>query len=206
MSNQLSAISCRLSAVMRCRLSVVGKGKGYYLNVRMPSRTVLATLFLVACGANKTAEQRAQDLETCTALSTAPLEIAQCLRGRGGWSEAAADSAASQRERELDSVKSQIGEMTARADSQHAAEVHSCDQRLVDLKSCLLTRYGWGENEATAKDDSIWKSQSTEHLRQIRSCSNRRAVGTGACLQLYYKWLPRRALALDDSIRRANIR
>jgi len=174
--------------------------------MRTLSRTVFAASFLAACGAKKTAEERAGDLETCTALSTAPLEIAQCLRGRGGWSEAAADSAASQRARELDSVKSQIGEMTARADSQHAAEVHSCDQRLVDLKSCLITRFGWDENQATAIDDSIWHSQSPEHLRQIRSCSSRRGVGTGACLQLYYKWLPRRALALDDSIRRANIR
>jgi hypothetical protein len=173
--------------------------------MRMPLRTALAAVFLVACGTSKTAEARAEDLETCTALSTAPLEIAQCLRGRGGWSEAAADSAASQRARELDSVKSQIGEISARADSQHKTEVHSCDQRLVDLKSCLITRYGWGESEATAIDDSVWNSQSTDHLRQIRSCSNRRGVGTGACLQLYYKWLPRRALALDDSIRRANI-
>jgi hypothetical protein len=173
--------------------------------MRTLPRTALAVVLLVACGAKKTTEERAQDLETCTALSTAPLEIAQCLRGRGGWSEAAADSAASQRARELDSVKSQIGEIAARADSQHTAEIHSCDQRLVDLKSCLITRYGWDENQATAIDDSVWHSQSAEHLRQIRNCSSRRRVGTGACLQLYYKWLPRRALALDDSIRRANI-
>ncbi|HKC46654.1 MAG TPA: hypothetical protein VKB63_03565, partial [Gemmatimonadales bacterium] len=107
---------------------------------------VLALMFVVACVAAKTAEERASDLETCTALSTAPLEIAQCLRARGGWSEAAADSAANQRARELDSVQSQIGEIRARADSQHAAEIRSCDQRLVDMKSCLITRYGWDEN------------------------------------------------------------
>ena len=162
-------------------------------------------MLLVACGAKKTTEERAQDLETCTALSAAPLEIAQCLRGRGGWSEAAADSAANARARELDSVKSQIGVMTAQADSQHAAEMRSCNQRLVDMKMCLITRYGWEENQATAIDDSVWNSNSSEHLSQIRSCSSRRRVGTGTCLQLYYKWLPRRALALDDSIRRANI-
>src|SRR5215510_2159229 len=171
----------------------------------MLSRTVLAALFLVACGSKKTAQERVTDLQTCTALSTAALEIAQCLRGRGGWSEAAADSAANQRARELDSVRSQIGEIRARADSQHAAEIRSCDQRLVDMKSCLITRYGWEENQATAIDDSAWNSLATAHQTQIRSCSNRRGVGTGACLQLYYKWLPRRALALDDSIRRANI-
>ena len=162
-------------------------------------------MLLVACGAKKTTEERAQDLETCTALSAAPLEIAQCLRGRGGWSEAAADSAANARARELDSVTSQIGVMTAQADSQHAAEMRSCNQRLVDMKMCLITRYGWEENQATAIDDSVWNSNSSEHLSQIRSCSSRRRVGTGTCLQLYYKWLPRRALALDDSIRRANI-
>jgi hypothetical protein len=173
--------------------------------MRTLPRTALVVVFLVACGAKKTAEQRAQDLQTCSALSTAPLEIALCLQGRGGWSESAADSAANARARELDSVKSQIGVMTAQADSQHAAEMRSCDQRLVDMKTCLITRYGWDENQATAIDDSVWNSQSTEHLRQIRSCSGRRGVGTGACLQLYYKWLPRRALALDDSIRRANI-
>ena len=174
--------------------------------MRCFARTIATVVLVLACKGPKTAQERASDLETCTALSTAPLEIAQCLQGRGGWSEAAADSAASQRTRELDSVKSQIGEMTARADSQHAAEVHSCDQRLVDLKACLITRYGWEESAATAIDDSLWNSQSTEHLRQIRSCASRRGVGTGACLQLYYKWLPRRALALDDSIRRANFR
>lgn len=173
--------------------------------MRCFARPIATIVLVLACKAPKSTGERAQDLETCTALSTAALEIAQCLRGRGGWSEAAADSAASQRARELDSVKSQIGEMTARADSQHAAEVHSCDQRLVDLKACLITRYGWEENAATAIDDSVWNSQSTEHLRQIMNCTSRRAVGTGACLQLYYKWLPRRALALDDSIRRANI-
>ena len=161
---------------------------------------------LLACAVPKTAEQRTTDLEACTAISTAPLEIAQCLRGRGGWSEAAADSAANQRARELDSVNAQIGAIAARADSQHAAEVRACDARLVDMKSCLITRFGWDETRAAAIDDSTWNGAAAEHQREIRSCASRRGVGTGSCLQLYYKWLPRRALALDDSIRRANIR
>lgn len=169
-------------------------------------RIAWAILFLVACKAPKTADDRNRDLETCTALSTAPLEIAQCLQGRGGWSEAAADSAANARARELDSVKSQIGEISARADSQHKAEIRACTQRLVDMKSCLVTRYGWDDATAATIDDSVWNSAAAEHQRQIRTCAGRRGVGTGACLQLYYKWLPRRALALDDSIRRANAR
>ncbi|HET9708646.1 MAG TPA: hypothetical protein VFP39_10135 [Gemmatimonadales bacterium] len=173
--------------------------------MRCFARTFATVVLVLACKAPKSAEERASDLQTCSALSTAPLEIAQCLQGRGGWSETAADSAASQRARELDSVKSQIGQITAAADSQHAAEIRSCDQRLVDMKTCLITRYGWEENQATAIDDSVWNSAASEHVRQIQNCSGRRGVGTGACLQLHYKWLPRRALALDDSIRRANL-
>jgi hypothetical protein len=169
------------------------------------TRTTAAVVLLVACAGAKSGEERATDLQECTTVSTAPLEIAQCLRGREGWSEAAADSAANARARELDSVRTQIGLITAQADAQHAAEVRACNQRLVDLKACLITRYGWDENQATAIDDSVWISKEAEHRVQIRSCAGRRGVGTGACLQLYYKWLPRRALALDDSIRRTHI-
>ena len=170
------------------------------------NRIILALVVIAACTPPKTAEELAVDLQACTATSTAALEIAQCLQGRGGWSEAAADSAANARARELDSVRTQLGLIAARADSQHAAELQACDERLVDMKSCLITRFGWEEDRATAVDDSVWNTQSGEHQRQVRSCAGRRGVGTGSCLQLYYKWLPRRALALDDSIRRANAR
>ncbi len=166
--------------------------------------TRVALIVLFACK-GKSAEERATDLQTCSALSSAALEIAQCLQGQGGWSAKAADSAANIRARELDSVKSQIGAMAERADSQHAGEVRECDRSLVDLKTCLITRFGWEEDKATVVDDSVWNSRATEHQREIRSCAGRRGVGAGACLQLHYKWLPRRALALDDSIRRANI-
>ena len=166
--------------------------------------TRVALLVLLACK-GKSADERAMDLQTCSALSSAALEIAQCLQGQGGWSAQAADSAANIRARELDSVSSQIGAMAERADSQHAGEVRECDRSLVDMKSCLITRFGWEEDKATAVDDSVWNNRSAEHQREITSCAGRRGLGAGACLQLHYKWLPRRALALDDSIRRANI-
>ena len=188
----------------RYRLSAIVPD--YIADMRLSTRTITTVVLVLACRAAKTAEERDRDLETCTAVSTAALEIAQCLQGRGGWSERAADSAANVRARELDSVKSQIGALAARADSQHAAELSACTERLVDMKTCLITRFGWEEDRATAIDDSVWNSQSPQHEREIRSCAGRRGVGTGACLQLHYKWLPRRALALDDSIRRASIR
>jgi hypothetical protein len=166
--------------------------------------TCVALLVFLACK-GKSADERAMDLQTCSALSSAALEIAQCLQGQGGWSAKAADSAANVRARELDSVRSQIGAMAERADSQHAGEVQECDRSLVDMKTCLITRFGWEEDQATAVDDSVWNSRSAEHQREITSCAGRRGLGAGACLQLHYKWLPRRALALDDSIRRANI-
>ena len=166
--------------------------------------TCVGLIVLLACK-GKSADERAIDLQTCTALSSAALEIAQCLQGQGGWSAKAADSAANIRARELDSVRSQIGAIAQRADSQHAGEVRECDRSLVDMKTCLITRFGWEEDQATAVDDSVWNSRSDEHQREIRSCAGRSGLGAGACLQLHYKWLPRRALALDDSIRRANI-
>jgi len=174
--------------------------------MRFPLRAIAVALVAIVSCKGKSADERAIDLQTCTALSSAALEIAQCLQGQGGWSAKAADSAANIRARELDSVRSQIGAMAQRADSQHAGEVRECDQSLVDMKSCLITRFGWQEDTATVIDDSVWNSRSAEHRRQITSCAGRRGLGAGACLQLHYKWLPRRALALDDSIRRANIR
>jgi hypothetical protein len=165
---------------------------------------VLLGVAFVACG--KSAEERRADVETCSANHTTASPIARCLQTESGWKEAAADSAALDRVRELVSVQTAINAMTSRADSQHTGEVQACDRVLVDLKTCLITRHGWEEDRATAADDSLWASRAVEHQRQIRACLGRRGVGTGACLQLHYKWPSRRALTLDDSIRRANVR
>ncbi len=164
---------------------------------------VLVGVALAACG--KSAQEKAADLEECSATSTKAPDITKCLKEERGWSGTAAESAGVARQRELDSVSAQIGAITAQADSQHESEMHECDHVLVDLKSCLITRFGWDEDQATKTDDSLWTSRSVLHQRQIRSCLGSRRVGTGACLQLHYKWPPRRALALDDSIRRANL-
>lgn len=170
-----------------------------------PSLRLLALLgvTIVACG--KSAEERRADVETCSANHNTASAIARCLRDDSRWPQAAADSAAFARVQELVSVQAEIGAITARADSQHAGEVRACDKVLVDLTTCLITRYGWEEDRATAADDSLWTGRSVEHQRQIHACLGRRGVGTGACLQLHYKWPSRRALTLDDSIRRANL-
>jgi hypothetical protein len=176
-----------------------------YLRPMQCSRcgSALLAIGFLACG--KSAEQKAADVEACSATRTSVTAIAQCLRSQGGWRAAAAESAGIIRAHELDSIQAQIGAITARADSEHGEEVHTCDRVLVDLQDCLITRYGWEEDRARAADDSVWSSRGADHQQQIQSCLGRRGVGTGACLQLHYKWQPRRALALDDSIRRANI-
>jgi hypothetical protein len=166
-------------------------------------RVVALTLLCVACG--KSVEERRVDVELCSVSSTEAAAISTCLREQNGWRAAAAESAGLARAHELDSVRTEIGALTARADSQHLAEMQACDHLLEDFRTCLLTRYGWQEDQATRTDDSLWASRSAEHQRQIRACLGPRAIGTGACLQLHYKWSPRRALALDDSIRRANL-
>ncbi len=168
-----------------------------------PFRGVALVALLIACG--KSAEEQTTDVEACSATHTTADAIAQCLREETGWKRAAAESAGTARAHELDIIQAEIGALVARADTQHTGEVRACDRVLVDLKTCLITRYGWEEDRATAADDSVWNGRSAEHQRQIRTCLSRRRVGTGACLQLHYKWQPRRALALDDSIRRANI-
>ncbi|MGH7538793.1 MAG: hypothetical protein ACREMF_09175 [Gemmatimonadales bacterium] len=176
----------------------------YIRHMRFPLRALaLLGVALVAC--RKSPAEMRTDVEGCSATSTAAVAIARCLVERTGWSRAPAESAGIARARELDSVAAVIGAITARADSQHASEVHACHEVLVDMKTCLITRYGWEEDKATAADDSVWNGLADEHQRQIRSCLGRRGVGTGACLQLHYKWLPRRALALDDSIRKAHL-
>jgi hypothetical protein len=170
-----------------------------------PSLRLLALLGVAFMACGKSAEERRADVETCSANHTTASAIARCLHDASGWKQAAADSAALARVRELVSVQAEISALTARADSQHTGELQACDKVLVALKDCLITRYGWEENRATAADDSLWASRSAVHQRQIHTCLGRRGVGTGACLQLHYKWPSHRALALDDSIRRANL-
>jgi hypothetical protein len=168
-----------------------------------PVRGLALVALLVACG--KSAAEKAVDVELCGAMHTSADSIAQCLREAQGWKPAEAESAATARAHQMDSMQAELNLIAARADTQHTAEVRACDRVLVDLKTCLITRYGWEEDRATRVDDSVWNSRSAEHQRQIRTCLSRNRVGTGACLQLHYKWQPRRALALDDSIRRANL-
>lgn len=171
--------------------------------MRPRQRALALALICVACG--KSADERRIDVELCSVSSTDAPSISKCLREQSGWRAAAADSAGRVRARELDSVRAQIGVLTAQADSQHRSELKSCDSILEDLRTCLISRYGWDEDQAIRTDDSLWTSRAAEHERQIRSCLGPHGVGTGACLQLHYKWPPRRALALDDSIRRANL-
>lgn len=177
----------------------------YIRRMRPPLPIVLLScVALAACGRSR--EHSRADVESCSASGTTALAITQCLRTEAGWPQAAAESAALARAGEIDSLEREIDAITRRSDSRYQSEVESCDKMFEDLKTCLITRYGWVEDRAAAADDSLWNSHSSEHNRQVRNCLGRRGVGTGACLQLHYKWSPRRALALDDSLRRANLR
>ena len=170
----------------------------------MRIRLVLcATIVLAACG--KSREERLEDVTACSANQIGAAEISQCLQEHGGWSQGEADSAGVARSRELADETAALGAISARADSQHTAEVHACDQVLVDMRDCLTTKYGWETGRATAVDDSVWNSRADDHAREIRACLGPYGAGTGSCLQLHYKWLPRRALAVDDSLRRLNV-
>jgi hypothetical protein len=161
-----------------------------------------ATAALAACG--KSRQERQEDVTVCSANQSGAAEISQCLQEQG-WSQADADSAGVSRSRELADETAALGALSTRADSQHTAELHACDQVLVDMRDCLTTKYGWETGRATAVDDSVWNSRADAHAREIRACFGPHGAGTGSCLQLHYKWLPRRALAVDDSLRRLNV-
>lgn len=162
---------------------------------------LLALASLAACG--KSAQQKADDILLCSNMQRTARGMTQCLLDQGGWSRAAAESAGAARQREVDSTNAQLAALAARTDSERRGQVGLCDSLLVDMKNCLVTRYGWEPYRAAVTDESVWTSRAAEHEKEMKKCGAPRP-GTGACLQLHYKWIPRRALAVDDSLRRAH--
>jgi len=160
-----------------------------------------STILLLACG--KSAQEKADDLVLCSNTERTGRGITQCLLNLGGWSRAAAESAGAARQHELDSTNAEIAAIAARTKAERRGQVGQCDAKLVDMKDCLVNRFGWEPFSAAQADESVWVSRGKLHAREIRACGAPRS-GTGACLQLHYKWIPRRALAVDDSLRRAH--
>ena len=162
---------------------------------------VLATVALASCG--KSAQDKADDVLLCSNLESTGSGMTKCLLDQGGWKRAAAESAGAARQHEVDSTNAQIAAIAARTETQQHGQIGLCDATLVDMKDCLVTRFGWDAYRAAVVDDSVWRTQARLHAKQLKSCGAPRS-GTGMCLQLRYKWIPRRALAIDDSLRRAH--
>ena len=171
--------------------------------MRIVSLAVTAALVTLACG--KSVKERAGDVAFCSGTAEAAF-IAACLRTRD-WDSVSADSAATLRAVELDSMFRWQADSAWRIDSViHAADLARCADRPGDLSQCLRLA-GWPPDRATRVADSLWNTRAADHQNQVRNCVQGSAGGNIAdCLMLYYKWDSGRALAANDSVQRARAR
>src|SRR6266704_3522761 len=131
-----------------------------------------AVVALAAC--SKKPGHRSQVVE-CSSISLDAKGTTQCLVGLYHWRAADAQKAATDRARELDS-----------------------------LKNYLLVA-GWPLSRVNAAQESIWNGELPQHRRELQTCMTKRDFNLSSCLTLYYKWDSDRALATADSVTRARL-
>jgi len=158
----------------------------------------------VACTSE---EKKHEQVRNCGAISLDAPGIARCLVAQYRWKEDAARTAGIERQRELDSLaRWQRDSAWSAGGSRHHQEVSQCAAARGDIGRCLTETYGWDDEHAAAAFDSVWRTNSAQHAKDIRDCQRKSKANVGSCLMLYYKWEPKRALAVDDSIARAKMR
>jgi hypothetical protein len=165
----------------------------------------LLALGAVACG--KSEARKMEEVRSCSAITMDAKGAAQCLVLQYKWKQAEALAAATQVQRQQDSIAQAHADSSWQADAaRHQKEVRQCaDDPSGDVTRCLIG-YGWADARAKATEDSLWRHNLSRHREQVLACTRQRKMQAGACLQLYYKWSPERALAVDDSIGRAKMR
>lgn len=162
----------------------------------------LAAVALVgACG--KKSNKRAEVVE-CSSISMDAKGTTQCLVGLYHWKIADAQKAATDRARELDSLKtSRDDSVWALGAAKHKSDLQAC-RRGNDLNNCLLVS-GWPVGRVKKTADSVWAAELPAHRRELQACMSKRDVNLSSCLTLYYKWDSDRALATADSVTRARL-
>jgi hypothetical protein len=141
----------------------------------------------------------------CSSISLDAKGTAQCLVQLHRWKIADAQRAATDRHRELDSIKdwredSAWGIETAK----HRRDMETCRRTPDQLANCLLVA-GWPLSRVRETSDSLWNTELPKHRRELESCMNKRDMNLSSCLTLYHKWESDRALATADSIARARL-
>src|SRR6266550_2489390 len=106
-----------------------------------------------ACG--KKSSKRAEIVE-CSSISLDAKGTTQCLVGLYHWTVADAQRAATDRARELDSIKTwQMDSVWARGSAKHKRDLQSCAKSDMNLSSCLTLYYKWDSERAIATADSV---------------------------------------------------
>ena len=163
---------------------------------------LVALAVLAACG--KKSSKRDEVVE-CSSISLDAKGTTQCLVQLYHWEVAEARKAATDRARELDSLKTwKEDSVWARGAAKHKQDLQTCGRSDDQLKSCLLVA-GWPLPRVKTAQDSIWNHDITKHRRELQTCAAKRDMNLSSCLTLYYKWDADRALATADSATRERL-
>jgi hypothetical protein len=169
-------------------------------------RRILVLIALAGLACSSAGRKRSQ-VVNCSAISLDATGIARCLVAQYRWKEDAARAAGIARQAELDSIARFQRDSAWSADGKrHHDEATKCAAARGDIGRCLTETYGWDDEHATAAFDSVWRSESARHAREVRECQRKGTERVGSCLMLWHGWDPRHALAVDDSMERAKIR
>src|SRR5213592_766699 len=126
-----------------------------------------AVVALAAC--SKKPGHRSQVVE-CSSISLDAKGTTQCLVGLYHWKVADAQRAATDRARELDSIKTwQMDSVWALGSAKHKRDLQNCADRDDQLRNCLLVA-GWPLGRVQAAQDSIWSRELAKHRRELQAC------------------------------------
>jgi hypothetical protein len=162
----------------------------------------VALLTIAACG--KRRDRRAEVVE-CSSISLDVKGTTQCLIQLYRWEVADATRTATARHRELDSLKTwQADSVWNLGAAEHRTQLAACRRAADPLDRCLLVS-GWPLSRVNFTAESLWQTESRQHLYELHNCQRRKDVNLASCLTLYYKWDSDRALRIADSLTRERL-
>ncbi len=162
----------------------------------------IALIAMAACAKKK--DHRAEVVE-CSAISLDVKGTTQCLVQLYHWDVAEATRTATARHHELDTLKAHAEDSVWNLGAaDHKRQLAACRRGVDPLNQCLLGS-GWPLKRVNATSDSLWESESRQHLYELHTCERRRDVALASCLTLYYKWDSDRALRIADSLTRERL-
>ena len=168
------------------------------------SLIVIALAAMIATACSKKPTGRGQVVE-CSSISLDAKGTTQCLVQLYHWKVADAQKAATDRARELESMKTHSEDSVWALDAgKHRRDLQACRKSDDQLRNCLLVA-GWPLHRVNAAQDSLWNAELPQHRRELQTCEAKRQMNLSSCLTLYYKWDSDRAIATADSVARVRL-